>query len=254
MASFDQVKKEYDKQAPTYSEYDDMPLGKMESQLISSALGDCTGASVLDLGGGTGLRARQVLAHGAASVDVVDLSPEMLRVGQAATDPAADVRWFAADASQPLDHLPLREYDLVMANWVFDHANSMAELEGMWRNATGRLRPRGRFVGTRSGEPRAPAVADGAGRYGLTYKDFVDVPDGVRFRYIIHLDPPLEFEASSLRVSYSGSTAMHDRFGLRDVQIEPYENSEAIRSDPAFWKVFLDQPSLAVVKAWKREG
>ncbi|XXG95304.1 hypothetical protein Hte_001565 [Hypoxylon texense] len=254
MASFDQVKKEYDSQASTYGDYTATPLGKLETQLVTSALGDCTGATVLDLAGGTGLRARQVLAQGAASVDVVDLSPEMLRVGQETTDPAADVRWFAADVSQPLDHLPLRDYDLVMANWVLDHANSVAELEGMWRNIVGRLRPGGRFVGVRSGDPRSPAVADGAARYGVTYKGFEDAPGGagVRFRYVIHLDPPLEFEASSLEVSYSGSTAMHDKFGLRDVRTEPYENAEVVRSDREFWKVFLDQPSLVVVKATKK--
>ncbi|KAI4865715.1 methyltransferase-like protein [Hypoxylon rubiginosum] len=251
MASFDQVKKEYDSQASTYGDYTATPLGKLETQLIGSALGDCTGATVLDLAGGTGLRARQVLAQGASSVDVVDLSPEMLRVGQETTDPKADVRWFVADVSQPLDHLPLRDYDLVMANWVFDHANSVAELEGMWRNVVSRLRSGGRFVGVRSGDPRSPAVADGAARYGVTYKGFEDAPDGVKFRYMIHLDPPLEFEASSMEVSYSGSTAMHEKFGLRHVQTEPYENAEVVQADREFWKAFLDQPSLVVVKARK---
>ncbi|KAI1775930.1 methyltransferase-like protein [Hypoxylon cercidicola] len=252
MASFDQVKKEYDSQASTYDDYTATPLGKLETQLLASALGDCTGATVLDLAGGTGLRARQVLAQGAVSVDVVDLSPEMLRIGQETTDPTANVRWFVADVSRPLDHLPLRQYDIVMANWVFDHANSIAELEGMWRNVVGCTRPGGRFVGVRSADPRSPAVADGRARYGVTYKDFEDGPEGVRFRYAIHLDPPIEFEASSMRVSYSGSTAMHEKFGLHDVQIEPYENAEVVRSDGAFWKVFLDRPSLAVVKARKR--
>lgn len=46
--SFNQVKKEYDSQAGTYSEYTATPLGKLETQLLASALGDCTGAAVLD--------------------------------------------------------------------------------------------------------------------------------------------------------------------------------------------------------------
>lgn len=204
------------------------------------------------MAGGTGLRAREVLARGAASVDVVDISPEMLNVGKGTTDPAADVRWFVADVSRPLDSLPLRRYDLVMANWVFDHANSVTELEGMWRNVVSYLRPGGRFVGVRSGDPRAPAVADGEARYGVTYKDFEDVADGIRFRYAIHIDPPIEFEASSMRVSYCGSTEMHHKFGLEDVQTEPYENAEVVRQNKEFWKVFLDQPSLVVVKATKK--
>lgn len=144
MEAFGQVRKDYDAQAGTYADYTLMPYGILETQLMASALGDCTGAHVLDLGGGTGLRARQALEAGAASVDVVDLSPEMVRVGEEETAETLPIRWFTADVSKPLDdennhngHLldaAIREsYDLVMANWVFDHARSIAELEGMWR-------------------------------------------------------------------------------------------------------------------------
>ncbi|KAL7628433.1 hypothetical protein AAE478_002636 [Parahypoxylon ruwenzoriense] len=251
-SSFDQVKKEYDNQASLFDDYSSSHFGKLEQQLLDSALGDCTGAVVLDLGGGTGLRTRQALAHGAASVDVVDLSPEMLRVGKEKTNPAADVRWFVADATESLDHLPLREYDLVMANWLFDHANTVAELENMWRSVVRNLKPGGRFVGVRSGNPRAPAIADPNGRYGATYYDFQDVPGGVKFRYVVYTNPPIDFEASSMEVSYSGSTAMHEKYGLCDVQIEPYENTEVVKSNKEFWKLFLDEPSMAVVKARKK--
>lgn len=68
---------------------------------MASALGDCTGAHVLDLGGGTGLRARQALEAGAASVDVVDLSPEIMRVGEEETAETLPIRWFTADVSKP---------------------------------------------------------------------------------------------------------------------------------------------------------
>ncbi|KAI1081505.1 S-adenosyl-L-methionine-dependent methyltransferase [Whalleya microplaca] len=258
MPSLEGVKKEYDDQATAYDDYlTTLPYGIMETQLVGSALGDCTGARVLDLGGGTGARARQALAAGAAAVDIVDLSPEMLRIGEsieaALKRREGAVRWLVADVSKPLDHLPLRrEYDLVMANWVLDHARTVDELEGMWRNIAAYLRPGGRFVGVRSGNPRAPCVANGEVKYGITYKDFVDVPGGVHFRFVVHSNPPIEFEASSMEVSYSGSTAMHEKFGLCEVETEPYENAEIVRSDPEFWKLLIDDPSLIVVKAKKR--
>lgn len=47
----------------------------LEHQLQESALGDCTGLTVLDLGGGNGLRARHVVDHGSIAVDVVDGKP-----------------------------------------------------------------------------------------------------------------------------------------------------------------------------------
>lgn len=257
MASPKQVQKDYDSNAKTYSNYTAGSYGILEDQLIGSALGDCTGATVLDLGGGTGLRAQQALDAGAASVDLVDISPEMVRVGgeMAASRGRSDaIRWFVADVSRPLDALPLREegYDLVMANWIFDHAGSVEELEGMWRNIAAYLKPGGRFLGVRSCDPRVPAFANGQAKYGVTYKDFAEIPGGLRYRYTLHLDPPVEFECTSMEVSYSGSTAMHEKYGLCDVEIEPYESAEAVRSDPDFWALFTDAHPNAVVKARKK--
>ncbi|KAI1336492.1 hypothetical protein F5Y15DRAFT_418801 [Xylariaceae sp. FL0016] len=85
-SSFDQVKQDYDANAAQYADYHTSPLGTLEKQLICTALGDCTGSTVLDLGGGAGFHARHALDAGATAVDVVDLSPEMLRRGQAIED------------------------------------------------------------------------------------------------------------------------------------------------------------------------
>ena len=65
-------KEQHAHQADGYGRYIDVPFAKLEHQLHASALGDCTGINVLDLGGGQGLRARQVIDQGAAAVDVVD--------------------------------------------------------------------------------------------------------------------------------------------------------------------------------------
>jgi hypothetical protein len=103
----------------------------------------------------------------------------------------------------------------------------------------------------RSGNPRAPAAV--SGKYGYTYKDFEDIPGGLRLRYVLHVAEPIEFEATSLLESYSGSTRMHEKYGPVDVATEPYENAAVIHEEPEFWKMFLDEPSVAVVKARKRD-
>lgn len=246
--------KEYDDQAGTYHDYSSqLPVGPMEHQLFASALGDATGQTVLDLGGGTGLRARQVLDAGAACVDVVDLSPEMMAVGQKIEQSLGrdKARWFEADVSKPMDHLPLHKtYDIVMANWVFDHAKNIEELEGMWRNIALYLKPGGRFLGVRIANMRSAAVTT-TGKYGTIMKDFEEIPGGIKFRYVLLVDPPLEFDAASMEISYLGSTELHTKYGLVDVEMEPYENSEAIRKDPEFWKLFVDDPMMALVKARK---
>lgn len=65
-------KDQHAKQAGRYGQYEHTPNGVLEHQLHDSALGDCAGITVLDLGGGQGLRARQAIDHGAIAVDVVD--------------------------------------------------------------------------------------------------------------------------------------------------------------------------------------
>lgn len=62
----------YVSQLDGYRQHENVPWGILEHQLQESALGDCSGMTVLDLGGGQGLRARQAIEHGAVAVDVVD--------------------------------------------------------------------------------------------------------------------------------------------------------------------------------------
>ncbi|KAK8042436.1 hypothetical protein PG994_012919 [Apiospora phragmitis] len=251
-----QLAKEYDEQSKSYDDYtSSVPLGDLEKQMFRSALGDCSGLTVLDLGGGSGLKARDALDAGAASVDVVDISAAMMQSGQAVEASLGRrdrIRWYEADVSKPLDSLPLRpksSYDVVFAGWVFDHAHDLAEYDGMWRNCAAYLKPGGRFLGIRVGDPRAPAWD---GRYGLYTKDFLDTPDAVHYRYVIKLDPPLEYEASTLNISMSGSYEVPEKYGITEFEIEPPENAPIVKGEPEFWKPFLEQHGMVVFKGKKK--
>lgn len=71
-------KEQHAHQTDGYGRYVDVPFATLEHQLHEAALGDCTGITVLDLGGGQGLRARQIVDKGAAAVDVVDCKSRCL--------------------------------------------------------------------------------------------------------------------------------------------------------------------------------
>ncbi|KAI1875789.1 uncharacterized protein JN550_002075 [Neoarthrinium moseri] len=238
---FAQVKKEYDEQAPSYNALLKLPFGVLESQLfISAAAGDgfCKNASVLDLGGGTGLRARQVLEAGAARE-------------------SGRLRWFHGDVSRPLFGEQgvvglCPPYDLVMANWIFDHIDSPDVLKALWRNIAAAVRPGGRFVGVRACDPRCEAMK--TGKYGPTCQDFVEFSGGIYYSSTIPVSgaPSVHLENASLEVSYSGSTEMHERYGFCDVKSEPCENAEIVKSDPGFWQLWIERPGFVVVKAQKR--
>ena len=120
---------QYNSIAQSYASYDSLPLARLEHELVTKAIGDCTGLTVLDLGGGNGQYARRAIELGAELVDVVDISPAMLEVGieiEQKLGREGRIRWFEADAAKAMHHLPLMPdgYDVVMCNWLFDHAET----------------------------------------------------------------------------------------------------------------------------------
>lgn len=252
------AKKEYEHASALYDLIPGVPAGVLESQLIKHALGDATGLTVLDLGGGSGLHAREAVDAGAKFVDIVDISPDMMQQARNAEvalgrENEARVRFFEADVSQPLDHVTLSEkqYDIAMANWVFDHAGSEEILEGMWRNIAAYLKPGGLFLGIRIAH--LFAGAEHTEKYGVTLKDFKELPGGAVFTVRIHGDNPFEFEAASTEASYSGSTRMHEKYGLKNVQTVPYEVAAVLAEDRSFWDMFLQKPFFAVTTGVKEQ-
>lgn len=255
MSTAQEAKQIYKETAPVYDLIPLVPAGVLESQLIKHAIGDATGLTVLDLGGGSGLHAREAVDAGAKTVDIVDISPDMMQRAmdaETALGREGRVRFFEADVSEPLDHLqlPEKQYDIVMANWVLDHAGSEEIIEGMWRNIAAYLKPGGKFLGVRIADLFAgPAHME---KYGATFKGLGKIPGGSTFTVCIHGDAPFEFDAASMEVSYSGSTKLHHKYGLTDVKTVPYEAAEILREDMEYWDMFLQKPFFAVVTAAKQ--
>ncbi|KAI0396291.1 S-adenosyl-L-methionine-dependent methyltransferase [Xylariaceae sp. FL0594] len=257
MASHEIAKSDYAAKAVEYQAFYDKQslMSRIDEDLFGAAVSDPTtqGAVILDLGGGAGLKARMALDAGAAAVDVVDYSPEMMREGQEIEKGLGrdSIRWFEADVSQPLSHLPLHpQYDILMANWVFDHASSMEMLEGMFRNVASYLRPGGRLLCTRAGNPRAPCLL--TGELGVVYKDHEEIPGGLRYRFVFTA-LGIDFEGSSMEVMYSGSTEMFEKHGLIDIKNEPFENAEVVKENPELFKSFFEDPAFVILKATKRQ-
>ncbi|KAK4152522.1 ubiquinone menaquinone biosynthesis C-methyltransferase [Chaetomidium leptoderma] len=257
MSNPEQAKREYDSFAADYNDqYAPTPVGLLESQLIGIALGDLTGLTVLDLGGGSGIHAREAIELGAVAVDIVDLSPGMMKVAEDIEKSLGRnaMRFFEADAAKPLAHLPLREggYDVVMVNWVLDFAETREVLDAVMQNAVGCLKRGGLLVGVRVANPHSTNLQ--TGKYGITFRRLQPFPGGVKYGVVLHCEgtTAVEFDAATLDVLRSGSPEVYETAGLTNVEIIRYEAASEVQKSPGFWKEFLEDPVFAVVKAVKK--
>lgn len=248
-------KQQYNDVATEYLTLADVPQTKLEDELVKLGLGDCTGFRVLDLGGGSGGHARHALEAGATSIDVVDVSEQMLQVGKdiEAKNGRDVINWYLADISKPISNeissLPQEGYDIVMVIWAFDHATSIKELEGMWQNVTFYLKPGGRFVGVRVGNPRSKSAQ--SGDYGARFDNIKEIADGVRYDCVVLTKPPFSFEATSMKTSYTGSFELPQKYGLSDCKYVQAEETEIVKRDSDYWTTFLEDPHFVAFTAKK---
>lgn len=246
-------KTQYDAFAPKYASVEELPCSKLEAELVRNALGNCRDLKVLDLGGGSGLHARRAVDAGAAIVDVVDISPEMMRAGQDVETQLGRqgrVRWLEADVTRPLGEqldLPQHGYDIVMANWVFDHAASMLDLKNMWENVMAGLKPGGKFIGVRAKSVRAEYMS--YGKYGVTFTEIKEIPNGLKYKVGCVTQPPFSFEATSMESSYSLSDDFARELGLVDFQVCRPEDTEIVKNDFEFWGDYIKDPNFVVIMA-----
>ncbi|KAF2027052.1 hypothetical protein EK21DRAFT_115173 [Setomelanomma holmii] len=126
---------QYDEIAREYNADEDLPVAGLEAELIESAFGDCTGLTILDIGGGSGVYAREAIGR-----DIDAKSLERSRI-----------RWLLGDGSKPLMdrgiEIPAFDlYDMTKANWIFDHAYKVNDLRGMREIIAASPKPGGKFI------------------------------------------------------------------------------------------------------------
>ena len=193
-------KDQYNTISSQYGSIEDLPQMKLCYDYVGAALGDCTGQTLLDLGGGTGFHARQSVNHGTKYVDVVDISEGMMANGKAIESQMGrtDVlRWHLGDITKPLDHLPLdKQYDIVLVGWTFDHAETDEDLEAMWKNASSYCKPGGRLISVQMESCTSPASR--LTRFGVIFSDEEKIPGGIKYVYHAQTNPVMSCPATTM--------------------------------------------------------
>lgn len=116
----------------------------------------------------------------------------------------------------------------------------------MWRNASTQLKPGGKLVSVKA-TGRLDSDIMKSGKYGVSNSDITPIPGGMRYRVTVHIEPPFNFESTTLEASVGFSNEINHRNGLGDIEVLKPEETEVVRSDEVFWQDFVREPFLVVL-------
>lgn len=209
-------------------------------------LGDVKGKSVVDFACGDGILTRKVFEKGAKSVVGVDESSEIVNLARA-TSPK-EIKYLVGKVS----HLgKIGEFDLVTGGYLFHYADTISELEGMFRDAYVNLKDGGRLVAINN-HPGNPITSNW--KYG-TVTECLDpkLVNGAKLNVSIYEG---EKVACSFQQRYwtrdTYETAMQ-KAGFKSFAWHELEISqEGIDMfGDKFWEDFRKNPAIIVLEATK---
>ncbi|NHB63260.1 class I SAM-dependent methyltransferase [Photorhabdus sp. RW14-46] len=119
---------------------------KVEIRTIFDLAGDIHGKSVLDLACGYGLFSREYRNRGASKVIGVDISENMIAIAKSKSQQYGDDIEFHVRNICKMESESFGKFDIVNAAWLFCHAESLEDLETMFRVIAAHLKPSGKLI------------------------------------------------------------------------------------------------------------
>lgn len=168
----------FGKKTASYTQYDDIaeqfkqiknsPVNKfITDHTFFTMVGDLDkGKTVLDLACGEGHSCRTLKQHGADSVVGVDISLEMIRLArQQETAHHLGIEYICQDV---MELGKVGEFDLVVASFLLNYAQTKEQLVKMCQVAFDNLKPGGHFILINENVEQSPDNYQGYERYGYT--------------------------------------------------------------------------------------
>jgi len=242
---------DYDPIAEQYKRSKQQPWRThIEAHSLMNLVGDPAGKAVLDVACGEGFYTRLLRKSGAAEVTGVDLSEGMIELARKQeTIHKQGIDYLVGDAR----HLsPAHEYDLVVAAYLLNYAETRSELQAMCAGIARCLKPGGRFV-TVNGNPAlnfpsAPSYR----KYGFETSVVGTWQAGAPITWTFYLDDgPFSIE------NYYLDVPIHEEAfaaaGFREVRWHaPCLSLEGQTAfEKGFWKSFLDHPPMTLIECVK---
>lgn len=242
---------QYDQIADLYAAISDATIlirAHAEQPTFLKALGSVAGRSILDVACGTGMYSRLLKQRGAARVVAVDIAPEMIAVAQRLEEQTPlGVEYLTFDVAE----MPaLGSFDVVTAVYLLHYAQSKEHLGRMCRGIYQNLKPGGRFV-TVVANPEFNPAGPNYAKYGFTFSQRVDAPEGSSVALVFLVEPPVMIHYKYWRrATYEGALA---EAGFRTIvweRLEPSPEAEA-QFGREFWEDYLRNPQSHLIHCEK---
>jgi SAM-dependent methyltransferase len=230
-AQYDHIGSRYDEYARTAT------LKRAESYTFFQMVGELEGIRIMDLACGFGFYTRLLKQRGAATVLGVDISPEMVRLGnQQEQAERLGITYHVGDAVQ----LPrLGRFDLVSAVYLLNYATNKDQLLGMFRSAYDNLADGGRFVAY-TVNPEFTLGKPNCTKYGVTV--LREMLEGDRYACDAEFvtDPPTPvswFRWSQATYEWAVKEAGFESFAWHPSEVAP---EDIVSYGEAYWRDFHD--------------
>ncbi|MBD2796206.1 class I SAM-dependent methyltransferase [Xenorhabdus sp. 18] len=184
------VKKDldYNSIGECYEEFiNNSPLRVVEARTIFDMAGDVRGKSILDLACGYGYFGRELRQRGASKVVGVDISEKMIELARAKSEQYGDDLEF--HVQNVCDMKSFGKFDIVIAAWLFNYAESPEDLEIMFQVIADHLKPDGKLVSYTT-SPDFQLKMGNYDAYGINILSEESWKGGIRYQVEFLSEPP----------------------------------------------------------------
>ncbi|MBW4676566.1 MAG: class I SAM-dependent methyltransferase [Desmonostoc geniculatum HA4340-LM1] len=225
----------------------------IEAYTYFNLLGDLIGKSVLDLACGEGFYTRQFKLQGAAKVVGVEISEKMIELArqEEATEPQ-NIEYILADV---LELGKIGSFDLVVASFLLNYAQTKEELLKMCQNIFANLKPGGRFVSMNNNASQPPTSYLATQKYGFIKSINSPLREGTPITYTIsNNEQKFSFD------NYYLSTETHEwafqSVGFQQVRWQkPIVSPQGVEEfGEEFWQDFIDCVPIIGIECIKGNG
>lgn len=242
----------YDDIAKEYKESKQLPFRRfIERPTLFNILGNVEGLRVLDLACGDGIYSREMARRGAKEVVAVDVSGEIVALGEAEEKrQPLGVRYMVADAAE----LPeIGAFDIVFASYLLNYSTSPEHLRRFCAGISRNLKKSGRLVGFNDNPHNMPQLYASYRPYGFTKSTTEPRKEGSAVTYTFYNEDGTVFSFDNFFLEPATYERVLGESGLQQLQwhelvLSP-EGEQTHGS--GFWQAFLDNPPVIGFSAIK---